>query len=102
MNSELHALERSRLDGPAARLAALDRITENSQAIYWAHWFILLLFIAIETAPVFVKLISPRGPYDNRLRIAEHAFVVEEAESTARANAESKQRSEILPEHERG
>ena len=102
MNNEFHSLEKSRLDGPAARLEALDRITQNSRAIFWAHWFILLLFIAIETAPVFVKLISPKGPYDNLLRIAEHGFIVEETESTARANAESKKRSEILPDHERG
>ena len=101
MNQEMSSLERSRLNGPAARMEALDRITQNSQAILWAHWFILLLFIAIETAPVFVKLISPKGPYDNLLRIAEHGFIVEETESTARANAESKKRSEDLPEHER-
>lgn len=102
MNEELASLERSRLNGPAARMEALDRITENSSAILWAHWFILLLFIAIETAPVFVKLISPKGPYDNLLRIAEHGFIVEESESLARANAESKRRSEALPDHERG
>lgn len=101
MNSESTALERSRLNGPAARMEALDRITENSAAILWAHWFILLLFIAVETAPVFVKLISPKGPYDNLLRIAEHGFIVDETESTARANAESKRRAADLPEHER-
>ena len=102
MNGELSSLERSRMNGPAARMEALDRITQNSEAILAAHWFILLLFIAIETAPVFVKLISPKGPYDNLLRIAEHGFIVEETESTARANAESKRRSETLPDHERG
>lgn len=102
MNRELSSLERSRLNGPAARMEALDRITQNSQAILWAHWFILMLFIAIETAPVFVKLISPKGPYDNLLRIAEHGFIVEETETTARATADSKKRSEDLPEHERG
>jgi hypothetical protein len=101
MNTELSNLERSRLNGPAARMEALDRITQNSQAIFWAHWFILLLFIAIETAPVFVKLISPKGPYDNLLRVAEHAFIITETESNARANAEAKKRSENLPEHER-
>jgi hypothetical protein len=101
MNREMQALERSRLNGPAARMEALDRITQTSSAIFWAHWFILLLFIAIETAPVFVKLISPKGPYDNLLRIAEHGFIVEETETTARTNAESKRRSETLPEHER-
>lgn len=102
MNREMNSLERSRLNGPAARMEALDRITRNSQAILWAHWFILLLFIAIETAPVFVKLISPKGPYDNLLRIAEHGFIVEETETTARATADSKKRSEDLPEPERG
>lgn len=100
MNTELHALERSPRNGPAARMEALDRITNDSPAILWAHWFILLLFIAVETAPVFVKLIAPKGPYDNLLRITEHAFIVEETETTARANAESKKRSEDLPQHE--
>ncbi len=101
MNADLGSLERTRLNGPAARLEALDRITQNSSAIFWAHVFILLLFIAIETAPVFVKLISPKGPYDNLLKIAEHGFVVEETEMTAKATAESKQRTETLPEKER-
>jgi hypothetical protein len=101
MNAELNALERTHLNGPAARMEALDRITASSEAILWAHWFILFLFIAIETAPVFVKLISPKGPYDNLLRIAEHGFIVEEIETTARVTAESKRRSENLPEAER-
>src|SRR5688572_19455443 len=55
MNQQLASLEKSRLNGPAARMEALDRITQNSNAILLAHWFIVLLFIAIETAPVFVK-----------------------------------------------
>lgn len=102
MNNELAGLDRSRMNGPAARMEALSRITDNSSAILWAHWFILLLFIALETAPVFVKLISPKGPYDNLLRIVEHGYVVEESESVAVANAASKKRAETLPEHERG
>jgi hypothetical protein len=101
MNQQLAALERTRMNGPAARLEALDRITAESTAILWAHWFIVFLFIAVETAPVFVKLISPKGPYDNLLKIAEHGFVVEETEATATANAASKKRSEMLPDHER-
>ncbi|MEO5599658.1 MAG: DUF4407 domain-containing protein [Cyclobacteriaceae bacterium] len=101
MNSELTSLEKTKVNGPAARMEALDRIMQNSNAILSAHWFIVLLFMAIETAPVFVKLISPKGPYDNLLRIAEYGFVVEEIESTAVINAASKKRSEILPDHER-
>ncbi len=102
MNRELDALSRSPMDGPAARMEALDRVTQHSDAILWAHWFILLLFIAIETAPVFVKLVSPRGPYDSLLRKEEHPFTVEESESIARTNAEAKKRSETLPDRESG
>lgn len=101
MRAELISLERSKIDGLAARIEALSRITSNSNAVTWAHWFIVLLFIAIETAPVFVKLMSPRGPYDNLLRIAEHGFDAQEVEETARTNAESKARTSTLPQHEK-
>lgn len=67
---------RSRLDGLASRLDALGRLTARSTPIRWANWFIMLLFIAIECAPVFVKLISPRGPYDDLLQEHEHAFEI--------------------------
>jgi hypothetical protein len=39
---------------------------------YWAELFISLLFILFECLPVFVKLMSPRGPYDVAIsKIAE-------------------------------
>lgn len=101
MNREMDALDRAQMNGPAARLEALDRITRQSAAIFWAHVFILMLFIAVETAPVVVKLLSPKGPYDNLLRIAEHGFVVEEVRETAQTNADCKRQSEALPDHER-
>jgi hypothetical protein len=101
MVSQLNALEKNKIDGLAARMEALSRITGDSSAVTWAHWFIILLFIAIETAPVFVKLISSKGPYDNLLKISEHRFVAEEIEETAKTNAETKNRSANLPQHER-
>jgi hypothetical protein len=99
--AEIAALERSRMNGPAARMEALDRLTKESSAIAWAHWFIVLLFIAIETAPVFVKLISSKGPYDNLLKIEEHNFTGMEIEELAKSNASIKERSAVLPQHER-
>jgi hypothetical protein len=101
MVSELHALDKSKINGMAARIQALDRITQNSEAVTWAHWFIILLFIAIETAPVFVKLISSKGPYDNLLKIAEHGFVADEIESLAHTNAQTKERTGSLAQHEK-
>jgi hypothetical protein len=40
--------------------------------LWLANIFIILLFIAIETAPVMVKLISSKGPYDYMLETEEY------------------------------
>jgi Domain of unknown function (DUF4407) len=101
MSAQLNALEKSKINGMAARMEALSRIIKDSSAVTWAHWFIVLLFIAIETAPVFVKLISRKGPYDNLLRIEEHGFIAQEVEETAKTNAATKDRTAVLPQHER-
>lgn len=58
-------------DGLAARMEALDVLTKESSAMAMANIFIMLLFMAIETAPIFVKLISPRGPYDDYMELHE-------------------------------
>ncbi len=101
MVSELTSLEKDKVNGLAARIEAIDRLTQKSNAIAWAHWFIILLFIALETAPVFVKLISSKGPYDNLLKIEEHTYASKETEALARINAETKARAASFPEYER-
>lgn len=73
-DSEITSLKSVTLSGFAARLEALKRLSEKSQAIYVASLFIMLLFIAIETTPIFVKLISNRSPYDFVLDKHEHVF----------------------------
>lgn len=100
LNASLASLERSKRNGPAARLEALSRLTEQSSAIWWANLFIILLFIIVETAPIMVKLISKSGPYDNLLRIAEHQFICRETESVAVATGETKQRTSTLGQSE--
>lgn len=67
MNTTNASLEKTRLDGFAAQMDALGRLSDKSSTIFWASIFITLLFMAIETAPLFVKLISERSPYDYRL-----------------------------------
>lgn len=54
-----------RFDGFMARIEALSKLPQ------WPQIFILLLFIAIETAPIFAKLVSKEGPYDAKLGFAE-------------------------------
>lgn len=58
--------------GFPAKIQALERLKEESSTIWWISNLIVLLFILIETSPVFVKLISKRGPYDYILGRIEH------------------------------
>lgn len=89
------SLDRSRIDGLASRLDALGHLTERSQPVLWANWFIMLLFITIETAPVFVKLISPRGPYDDLLEAHEHAYIIFRKEQIEKREREYNKRMMI-------
>ena len=93
-------MKESQLTGLASRIEALDRLTDKSSAIWAAHWFILLLFLAVETAPVFVKLISQRGPYDFVLKKEEYGVEASYYEDLAKVNAIIKKRSTRLTEEE--
>jgi hypothetical protein len=92
MSGGIGALVRTKLNGPAARLEALSRLTEQSQAMWWAHIFIMILFLIIESAPILVKLISRSGPYDSLLHITEHKYRCQEVEAIAMETAETKKR----------
>jgi uncharacterized protein involved in exopolysaccharide biosynthesis len=81
VSDEITNLDREKYGGMAARMEALDRLGQNSKAIYLANIFIMLLFISIETAPIFVKLISSRSPYDYLLDEHEHIFKIEKNET---------------------
>lgn len=90
-------------DGFAARLDALQVLTKESEAIYWANIFILLLFIALETAPIFVKVISLKGPYDEMLELREdnvQVYVKEQSFKTKKKSERNIQRfeAEVFPE----
>jgi hypothetical protein len=71
-NRELVAIAYPDYTGFAARLEALGRLTDKNWSLWLANIFIILLFIAIETAPVMVKLISSKGPYDYMLETEEY------------------------------
>lgn len=76
-------------DGFAARMDGLAKLTQESEAMATAQVFLLLLFIAIETAPIFVKLISSRGPYDELLELHEDKIKLYKKEKWAFASGES-------------
>ncbi len=56
-------------DGLMARINALGELP------WFPSFFIFLLFLAIETAPIVAKLLSPKGPYD--LKVEEEESTVE-------------------------
>ena len=58
--------------GFPAKIQVLERLKSEDNTIWWISNLIVLLFILIETSPVFVKLISKRGPYDYILSRIEH------------------------------
>ncbi len=79
---KLAELKAANLHGIAAQIDALGRLSSKSSTIWWTSLFITLLFIAIETAPIFTKLISSRSPYDYRLNrheavFEEHSFYID-------------------------
>lgn len=55
-------------DGLMARVNALGQLP------WQPSFFIFLLFLAIETSPIFAKLLSPKGAYDYKLEDAETAI----------------------------
>ncbi len=64
----------TRANGFLSRLRALNQLQEKEETVQWASIFILLLFVVIEISPVFVKLISSRGPYDELLEAEQAAL----------------------------
>ena len=83
IQTDIVNLERTAYGGMAARMEALSRLGQQSSIIFYASIFIMLLFVAIETAPIFVKLISYRSPYDFVLHEHEHVYEMGNKEKTS-------------------
>lgn len=64
-------------DGLLAKLQAIGSLSAKNQTIYFTNLFIILLFIIVESAPIIIKLISKRGPYDELLDVEEMNSAVE-------------------------
>lgn len=68
-------------NGFAARMQALNELGAHHPILGTAAIFIALVFISLETAPVLVKLIAPKGPYDYLLEKHEYSFKLFSKES---------------------
>lgn len=90
MTATLGAIQRTAINGPAARMEALHRLTTKNEAMWLAHIFILLLLLMIECTPILVKLLASRSPYDSVLQTAEHSHRCKEIASMALATDNAK------------
>lgn len=90
-------------NGFLARLEAIGSITANSRNLLYANYFIILLFICIECAPVIVKLMSARGPYDELLEAEEYLKLIEVSKMIAKTEMTEDQKLDFhqLLIHER-
>jgi len=70
LNENLAATEN--YEGMLARLQALNSLAQRNKAINVANWFVVLLFIVLESSPVLVKLMARKGPYDYLLEVSEY------------------------------
>lgn len=62
-------------DGLMARINALNKLP------WLPSFFIMLLFLAIETSPIIAKLLSPKGEYDLKLEDTEMALATNLAQN---------------------
>lgn len=58
--------------GFQAQLSAFGHLKEENTTTQVASWFIMLLFIIIETVPTFFKMMMTDGPYDEMMRAERH------------------------------
>ena len=76
-------------DGLMARINALDKLP------WLPSFFIMLLFLAIETSPIIAKLLSPRGEYDFKQEDAEMGIKNVLAQNRYQSDLQKKTDAEI-------
>lgn len=70
-------------DGFCKRYEAFARIDDNNPELTMVIWFIRMLFIIIEVAPVFFRMMIATGSYDELLR-AKAIYISKMAEKQSR------------------
>jgi hypothetical protein len=102
LTASVDSLKRSAIgfefDGFDQRLEALGKATSKSHSLSMASWFLMILFVCIELLPVVVKLLSPRGPYDDLSDKHEHAFEIYRIEQMSLLNQQANVKLEKLRE----
>ncbi|MEN8118930.1 MAG: DUF4407 domain-containing protein [Bacteroidota bacterium] len=83
-------------DGLLARLEAMSILKEKNNTVNIASWFIFILFVLIEAAPILVKLLSRRGPYDELIDKEEYEKQIEYKKQKIKAKVLANNYLELL------
>lgn len=78
--------ERSYTNNFITQLEAMGNLTSKNSTMALTSWMIMLLFLVIETAPILVKVLSKRGPYDEKLDATEYKVYIEESQKIDNIN----------------
>lgn len=62
--------------GLRAQMKAFSELRHEDTSTDIAAWFIMILFVIIETAPTFFKMMMEDGPYDKLLNAEKHKTMV--------------------------
>lgn len=61
-------IDRAYSENFLTQIEAMGELSDNPfSAGWWTSWSIMFLFLMVETAPILVKLLSKKGPYDKIL-----------------------------------
>ena len=70
------------------RLEALGNLSKWFNPVWWASMIITILIMLLECAPIIVKLLSKRGPYDDKLEEIEYKHYIDSKKSISDMNDE--------------
>lgn len=83
-NNQIHEARTGFLE----QLKALHQLADENEPIRNATRFLVILLSLIETAPVLIKLLARRGPYDDLLEAIEHKTRIRKKKEISDFNSE--------------
>jgi hypothetical protein len=89
MKESYDVKDRSYNNNFITQVEALGNLNSKTfSTMWWTSILIMLLFVTIETAPIIVKLLSKRGPYDQLLERIEYEHYLEQQKIISDRNDE--------------
>jgi hypothetical protein len=97
MNESQIIKDRSYTNNFITQVEALGHLnSERFTTMWWTSILIMLLFMTIETAPIVVKLLTKRGPYDELLTRVEYQNYIDQQKIVSELNEDINSQLETI------